>query len=279
MADHQPIIPRDRFLLIIGAMKCGTTSLFDHLAQHPAICASAVKEPEYFSGFQPSAPVPPSYEALWDFDPMRHRWAMEASTGYTRSIRADAPGAIRDYGLRPRLVYVVREPFARIESHYNMMTQISSRWSDRIDDRHLVDTSRYFMHAERFTAVFGREALLVMRFEDLVRGDRAAFARLFDFLEIAPMAITPELPRRNVTAEIPSPARRRLHQVIPHHWRRRVPPALKTPVRVLDHVLKRTGKAKLTAAQRERIKELLADDMRALHEVYGIDTTAWGFAA
>lgn len=34
---------------IIGAMKCGTTSLFDFLAAHPDVCAPANKEPHYFT--------------------------------------------------------------------------------------------------------------------------------------------------------------------------------------------------------------------------------------
>ena len=34
---------------IIGAMKCGTTSLFDFLTSHPDVCAPRNKEPHYFT--------------------------------------------------------------------------------------------------------------------------------------------------------------------------------------------------------------------------------------
>ena len=37
------------FALIIGAMKCGTTSLFYYLSQHPEICSCREKEPEFFT--------------------------------------------------------------------------------------------------------------------------------------------------------------------------------------------------------------------------------------
>ncbi len=39
----------NNFALIIGAMKCGTTSLFSYLAQHPEISACQPKEPDFFS--------------------------------------------------------------------------------------------------------------------------------------------------------------------------------------------------------------------------------------
>lgn len=41
-------IPHDRYLLIIGAMKCGTSSLYDYLSGHPQLCPALIKEPEYF---------------------------------------------------------------------------------------------------------------------------------------------------------------------------------------------------------------------------------------
>ena len=36
------------FGLIIGAMKCGTTSLFHYLAEHPQVSPSSDKEPFFF---------------------------------------------------------------------------------------------------------------------------------------------------------------------------------------------------------------------------------------
>ena len=37
------------YILIIGAMKCGTTTLFDLLAQHPQIAPCKPKEPGFFA--------------------------------------------------------------------------------------------------------------------------------------------------------------------------------------------------------------------------------------
>jgi hypothetical protein len=35
--------------LLVGAAKCGTTSLYHYLQQHPDIFMSSVKEPRFFS--------------------------------------------------------------------------------------------------------------------------------------------------------------------------------------------------------------------------------------
>ena len=82
-------IPDDGFVIIVGAMKAGTTSLFDYLKAHPAICPAMMKEPEYFThyqhhGFRARGINIKQYSDLWQFDPSQHRYALEASTGYTK---------------------------------------------------------------------------------------------------------------------------------------------------------------------------------------------------
>jgi hypothetical protein len=46
-ASRQVATGPGRFGLIIGAAKCGTTSLFSYLQSHPQICGSRVKEPKF----------------------------------------------------------------------------------------------------------------------------------------------------------------------------------------------------------------------------------------
>src|SRR5262245_36806086 len=40
---------RPDFVCIVGAPRCGTTSLAGFLQDHPDVCFSSVKEPHYFS--------------------------------------------------------------------------------------------------------------------------------------------------------------------------------------------------------------------------------------
>lgn len=79
------VIPNDAYVLIIGAMKAGTTSLYRYLEQHPKVSGAVVKEPEFFLRNQGHAVKAERYSDLWPtFDPEHHDYALEASTGYSK---------------------------------------------------------------------------------------------------------------------------------------------------------------------------------------------------
>jgi len=269
-------IGNDRYFLIIGSMKCATTSLFSYLAEHPAICPASVKEPEYFSN-----QVRPhdtrnriaAYDELWDFDPARHAWAMEASTGYTKHEEPGVPERVAAHGIRPRLVYAVRDPFARIESHYNFMRRHPD-WQLPITHPDLVQTSNYFRQAQAWTRVFGREALLIVDYEELTGTPLATVNRVCAFLGIAPMDGIADSSARNVSKRPKSGAERALRRAAP--FLSRLPAGVKAPVR---HVLEATRPqpARLSPAERAAVAETLAPDMARLRDDWGVDVARWGF--
>jgi hypothetical protein len=108
-----------RFGLIVGAMKCGTTSLFNYLAAHPEVAACRTKEPNYFSSddFRPDDPQ--SYFSLWNWQPGVHKIAIEASVNYskipTNPNCADRIAQFSDCDFR--FIYCMRNPFDRIASY------------------------------------------------------------------------------------------------------------------------------------------------------------------
>ena len=263
-------------MLIIGAMKCATTSLFSYLAEHPAIAPAKIKEPEFFSqnqAHQAKAKVA-RYEDLWDFDPDLHRYAMEASTGYSKWSERGAAERIHAYGLRPKLVYVVRDPFVRIELHYNFMLQ-NSAWTRGITDENLVQTSNYYLYVSDYSRVFGREELLILDYERLSSDPLGAVNRVCEFLGLTPIEAITDDSARNVTALPRSSFERRLRRLVPGLGHG-APEALKRPVRRVLAAL-RPDKSRLTSAQRREIAETLAPDMVRLGTEYGVDVARWGF--
>ena len=89
--------------LLIGAPKCGTTSVYHYLRQHPHVFMSPVKEPHFFSWRELPSQVRErqstivktleDYRAL--FDGVSHEAAIgEASTSYYH--RTGAAQRIRD---------------------------------------------------------------------------------------------------------------------------------------------------------------------------------------
>ena len=268
-------IPKDRYALIIGAMKCATTSLFSYLAEHPAITPARIKEPEFFSRHRGRHRMNVArYEDLWDFDPDRHRYAMEASTGYTKWGNRGAAERIHAYGLRPKLIYLIRDPFERIESHYNFMLQ-NPAWDRAITDEHLVQTSNYYLYIEDYSRVFGRENLMILDYTALSADPRDTVNRACGFLGLPEIVTITDVRARNVTALPKSGFERRLRRLAPALGRG-APEALKRPLRQLLAAL-RPDKACLTPAERHQIATTLAPDMARLQAEHGVDVAKWGF--
>lgn len=97
-------------LFILGAPKCGTSSLAYYLSQHPQVFVSAVKEPHYFntdSGhryyFEES-----SYLKLFEGATTEHAYRCEASVWYLYSERA--VDHILKFNPQARFVVMLRPP-------------------------------------------------------------------------------------------------------------------------------------------------------------------------
>lgn len=86
MSKALGMIPhRHRFLMIIGAMKAGTSALFNGLATHPKILGSMNKEPNYWDKSTADPNQIDPYLRCWDSASKPDAtWYMEGSTSYTK---------------------------------------------------------------------------------------------------------------------------------------------------------------------------------------------------
>lgn len=177
----------DRFLLMIGAMKSGTTAIFHALSQHPAIAPCSQKEPNFFSHDDVRAQGFDWYRSLWDWSPEEHRWALEASTSYAKMpARPNAALAAHNFPAQFRFLYVVRDPVERIRSQY--LHSLSEGWIGRPITQGVAPQallfSNYGFQLRPYELSFGRDAILVVRYEDF-RTDRAGvLRRISEFLGI-----------------------------------------------------------------------------------------------
>jgi len=109
--------------VIIGAAKCGTTSLAQQLSQHPEVFMAADKEPNFFIEQLTWSKGLDWYRSLFA-DAGQAKAVGEASTMYS-DFPESAGAAARMAGVIPdaKLVYVVREPIARMKSLYSWYVQ------------------------------------------------------------------------------------------------------------------------------------------------------------
>lgn len=267
--------------MIIGAMKSGTTTLFDVLATHPQIEPSNPKEPEFFSeNVQNKLEGVADYLSLWPQEAIAAgRYLLEGSTGYTKWPRTgDVTGRIRDYGLSPKFIYVVREPVSRIESHFNFA--LHKPWFDpRIpvtDDRY-TDLSKYFMQLSNYQEAVRRGDLLIVDFDEIKNNLGSLLDRISVFLEIEGEFDLSNLSASNTTLT-PTVAERFIYE---NRVLRTVlwaaPYRLRKPIQSLAMLAPGADKIRLSGAQKETIRAKLADDMHRFGQTYGFNVAKWGF--
>jgi hypothetical protein len=189
--------------LLIGATKCGTTSLHDWLTGHPEIWMPPDKELRYFTAEHRLARGPDWYAA--QFAPAPPNAVIgEASNAYTRHPVYDGvPGRIAAMLPDARLIYMIRDPMARIESHYRHRLVTGIEWRPparaiRADPRYRA-ASLYGHQVARYLEHFPARNLLVLQMETLSARPEAELARVGAFLGIDP-AQGPAFRRRNETA-------------------------------------------------------------------------------
>lgn len=107
-------------LFLVGAPKCGTTSIFNALARHREVYASPEKEPHFFSKdiYRKKRISCSEYAQLFEaVNPSVHKWAMEGSTRYLYSQTAIPE--ILTKNPDARFVVLVRDPVEMLHSLHN----------------------------------------------------------------------------------------------------------------------------------------------------------------
>lgn len=198
-ALEQPLdssLPFQNLAIIIGAMKAGTTTLYHHLRKHPQIAGNdRAKEPSFFcrprnkrkrdnyeNGFA-------WYAAQWDFDPKQHLYALEASTNYTKHPGfQDSFERMAASPFTCKLIYILRDPIDRVESHLKHNFAKGRRSPDAhrsINEGHIAP-SRYAHQLDEATRHFDRNDILLLSFGELCTDPPKAMAQVTSFLELCP---------------------------------------------------------------------------------------------
>ena len=174
--------------IIIGAMKAGTTSLALYLDGHPQGFVSKPKEPGFFDKPHLSRTARDDYEKLFA-GAGDARAVGEASTNYTKAPRMrGVPERMRALIPEVRLIYLVRDPIARIKSMYRH--EVGQGWARQplrdlvFTDPKYLDLSRYSYQIGLYQEVFQRQQICVLRTADLGEARERTLSRIAEFLSI-----------------------------------------------------------------------------------------------
>lgn len=268
-------IPPDAFVIIVGAMKAATSTLFYLLSQHPRICPSEIKEPEFFTRHHDGLSVQ-SYEEVFAFDSQHHDYCLEASTGYTKFPREiDVPSRMKAYGITPRIIYVVRDPLERIESEYNFAHLNNKPWAKpEMLHPDALHKSMYYMQMHQYLQVYpDKEGYLILDFDDITRRPHEVCDAVFSWLGLS--AFEPEDDARNVT-----PRRSRVEQRIRGssiEWGRYLPIPVRKFVRRFLRRIDSSAKQELSPDEQAKARRWLQYDIQRFGSTFGFPVEKWGF--
>lgn len=176
-------VPRGRLpnVLIVGAEKCGTTSVADMLGAHPDGFLCAYKEPHFFSDDDRWSRGLDWYASLYEGgEAAAVRCEGSVTISYHSRVGRAIP-RIRQVLGDPLIVYVARHPVRRIESRWRMWQAFDEGGGAgpfegfvRGNWEYLIRNSLYAERSAPFREAFSRVRTLF--FEDL-RADRGRFVR------------------------------------------------------------------------------------------------------
>lgn len=278
----------NNFALIVGAMKCGTSSLYQYISSHPQVCPCIKKEPKYFSSHDELDVQ--EYNDLWpEYDSKIHKIALEASTTYTKIPHLpNCAERIARFEGRFKFIYVVRNPFDRIKSTYihgqirGWKTTENFSRNQNIPEN-LIDSSKYYSQIKEYYSRFPNENIFILTLDDLHCNRQETLLKIFDFLGLD-KALNEKI----------SQLREKIYNSKTGHFL--VNKNMKKMMNIANHIPVDNGfrtlrnklkpilgkpvdenKYLLSSRQREEVYLALEEDMMNLRDVYGVDVEKWGF--
>lgn len=266
-------------VMIIGAQKCATTSLFELMVRHPGIVGSRPKEPHFFSTCHDWRSELPRYEAM--FTPRDGAIYLEGSTSYTfyprRNLRIWED--LYEYNPSLRFVYLVRNPVDRIVSHY--MHSVERGFTKEPIERAIVQrggylaVSRYATQIRPFLQRFGRDQVLLLDFDDFVHRRAVTLRSVSDFIGLDLSVVgDPDQVHANRSIGGNKQHHRFDDPPLPLRVLRRALPAVWDAV-VAASSPRIVQRPQLSVDHRRMIVDMLELEIAAMEELMGKDLSAW----
>ncbi len=200
-------------VVIAGAPKCGTTSLFNWLADHPEVCGSSIKETYYlmdkgYSLFRESGNYiyggVDGYQAFFkDYDKYNQKIILEATPDYL--YQKTALNVLADLPTKPDIIFILRKPSERVYSLYQFARNNMVVLDRKISFTEFVDTvvdnkslslkemqilsnavrdSQYIDFISKWFLRLGKERVHVFLFEDMKKNPLAMLENISEIIGI-----------------------------------------------------------------------------------------------
>jgi hypothetical protein len=267
--ENGPLPPT---FLLCGAAKCGTTSLYSYISDHPDVYVSTTKETKFFTD--------PDYfsRGIEWYRQFYEEYDGESAVGEGDTGIMYYPGsAERVHKINPdvRLLFVLRDPVEQVFSHYwfgieRGLYECSTRtFSEFIRDhenrwtKRTLDVAKYHEQLVRFDPYFDDAQKKVILFRELTQQTEKTLRGVYRFIGVDERYQPDDLKPKNVTTYPNSPS---LYRMISEVWR---PVRSRIPQPIIEKTTKMRGHAKrLFFSSDEEKPSMDEKDRRYLQEYY-----------
>jgi len=280
-------------LFIVGAPKCGTTSLYHYLENHPEIFLSSPKEVNFFSkreleeqqlyyqDYKPSDET--EYLNLFVNANSACKIIGEASVSYL--YYPDVPKRIYKFNPDAKIIILLRDPVKRAWSHYLMDKRIgvvneefmkifkNNNKKDQLHFQQYFLLGNYFSQIKRYLDQFGPDHIKVLFSYDLKKNTGEVIGEIYDFLGVKQIQIN-EVEEYNSYKE---PKTFFMKKIYASQWLRTMGKKI-IPASLISSIQRtafETVPPKLEIADDRLIRNYYLDEVKQLEKLLKVDLSGW----
>lgn len=236
---------------IIGNSKSGTTALHKFLDQHPMVCMSSPKEPNFFAtdlchdvctGIFTQKTLEEYHGCFHDDSGRMLRGESSACYLYSKA----AAQAIQQYNPRAKMIAIFREPVEFLHSYHLQLLENPASEGEVEDDLdralqleeqrkagrlvpegclvpellYYTERIKYGEHLERFLQHFRRDQIKIIIYEDFSRDNAKVFREILEFLDVDSEFRPDSFDRHNDTKLVKSEFARNIAETLPQQQER-----------------------------------------------------------
>ena len=270
----------------VGAPKAATTSIFHYLGQHPDLFLPEIKEPHYFScpevkeTYYQVTFIDDTEQYLALYNEGTNRLRGDCSTSYLFSI--EAARRIRNCRPDAKIFMILRNPIDRAISHYLMDMRfglIDIPLINILNDpsryplyfKEYVEGSLYADQVNRYLAAFPSDQINIILYEEISADPSSVLKGIFKSMGVS-QNVSLSFNRANEHRVYRNQALRRITKsTFLRSLARRIPP----PMKEWTQAMLTTRRKPPLDLERDRLSELLQDDMNRLALTINRDLSRW----
>ena len=273
---------------IVGAPKAGTTSLYFYLQQHPDVCMSKIKEPNYFTAKE-------VVKLYYDVSPVNNEdWYHSIFTEPTRKVVGEGSVSylfypkvaqkIYQYNPEARILIILRNPVQRAFSHYLMDCRLGLcdiSLEEILENpskyphfyQQFIELGMYHQQIKRYIDVFGQSQVKVLFYDDLKSETSIFIDQVFSFLALKSVDINMVV--KNKFKQHSSTIVAKLYQFkwLRYYINRFFPKKMLLMIKSV--LFKDSKKPTLDPAIKRKLSEIYKKDIAELSKLLSKDLSAW----